>query len=887
MQVGDQIGHYTIVEHIGRGGMADVWSARDERLHRTVAVKTIMADLTDEHTRTQFEQEARTIAALEHSNILPIYDFGEFQRQLYIVMRFVAGGSLLDRIIDVGFMPDALVVDIGGAIARALERAHAENIVHRDLKPANVLLDRFGTPYLADFGLAAMAGTGDDDTGSSGTLIYMPPEQVMGRPVDRRADIYSFAVMLFQMITGEFPFDGQAALCLRQVQHGDDLPDPREYRPELPQHLTTVLRVATAADVNMRYTSAGVLMDEVTLTLTGRSVVSAEAARSGAMPPQEPAPYAAETDVGLGVDEDMIHTLQSPVDEELLTTMRIDATDAAPERPVPLQADSEEDLLERVLEQEVVRGEESGLREVRELFQRMVRAWARGQGRFLTGATHFATVHDYFSRPAEYGLVIDDSGREAMLRGAIEHNYELGYWLSQVTDVDRRRLIFVHALRSDLATARALAVELLCDIPDNDMTNIALIVSRLLHSETSVPVRRAIVNLLNYRGERVAEWREYAFNRDTDLLLAEQAVRDDAPDIAELAARTIGRLRSRAAVLHLVSLDALAVPSIQTTLMWVRDEADSLPEAVPLRFRARAFWRLTARYLSADIGRLGLRYFLALLGAGIGMGTYIHVMFPSSSILQLNHLYRVIANAQTFGLVAGLGLTLAAALPLRLAGSIAHRSDGATLWRPWARLFVGVNLGGIVGTIAFINFQMVSLQFSDFKLPVVAFGGLGISLFAAVAAAYRWPLWARLLTTGVSVFAPLALAWAWRENAVHDFVEVLHADERTAILAVAVVLGMAAAWLLRSPAWARLATMVVAVLGVVLVGVDWALEGIVEPIIFLRSDDQLWIFALMGVLMAIGTFGPEILAWLTALVRRGALEVEKVKPPVEPEPEAL
>ena len=209
MRVGDQISQYTIVEHIGRGGMADVWSARDERLLRTVAIKTIVANLADDRAQTQFAHEARTIAGLEHPNILPVYDYGDFERQLYIVMRYVSGGSLLDRIIDRGWLPDEETLRIGDAVAAALERAHAAHVVHRDLKPANVLLDQFGTPYLADFGLASVIGSGEEDPISSGTLMYMPPEQMFGQAVDHRADIYAFGIVIFQMVTGEFPQEGE------------------------------------------------------------------------------------------------------------------------------------------------------------------------------------------------------------------------------------------------------------------------------------------------------------------------------------------------------------------------------------------------------------------------------------------------------------------------------------------------------------------------------------------------------------------------------------------------------------------------------------------------------------------------------------------------------
>src|SRR5215207_1791355 len=153
MEVGVEFGQYRVIEHIGRGGMADVWSARDKRLNRTVAIKTIVRDLSQEMDPIRmFEQEAQVIAALEHPQILPIYEFGDYENQLYIVMRYVTGGSL-ENIVEEGPLPLDQVVRLGRAIAQALDYAHENQVVHLDLKPSNILLDSHESPYLADFGL--------------------------------------------------------------------------------------------------------------------------------------------------------------------------------------------------------------------------------------------------------------------------------------------------------------------------------------------------------------------------------------------------------------------------------------------------------------------------------------------------------------------------------------------------------------------------------------------------------------------------------------------------------------------------------------------------------------------------------------------------------------
>ncbi len=784
MKIGDQLGQYTIVEHIGRGGMADVWSAHDERLQRTVAIKTITPNLIDERTRAQFEHEARIIAALEHSNILPIYDFGEFERQLYIVMRYVPGGSLLDWIIDRGWLPNGEVVRIGDAVSQALDRAHRDKIVHRDLKPANVLLDRYGTPYLADFGLAAVIGGMEEEGASSGTLMYMPPEQLYGRPVDHRADIYAFAILVFQMITGEFPMEGQA-LCIEQSQHGAELNDPRRYRPDLPEHIVTVLRIATAMDVEARYDSVRILMDDIRAALLGQTILTGEIAPPEYGPPQEPLPYRAETALG-GGGEDLIVTLRGDsdvgtetdraagrhlvidsgleaassleVESDLLETAAVDSAGLArryldgqtgtppPVMPVAPPPAAEEEA-----------GEPSPLDEARQVYERMVRQWQRGQGRFLTGATHFANVHAFYSDPEAHGLELSETGRDVLLRGALEHHYALEHWLAQVPDANRRRAIFVHALRSDLASARALAVRLLQAVPDGDGVNVANTAARLLHAETSVEVRRAIIELLGARGTSPAAWRDVAFNPDTDLLLAEQALRAETPDVAELAARAIGRLRSRTAILHIAAQETAQPAEVRAALAFARDEAADLPAELPLRQRARAFGRLTAHYTGRQIGRLGLRFFTSLLGTGIGLAIYVYFAINTDqrTLLRLDLLFTTIANGQTFGLVAGLGLALAAALPLRLAGSEAERSDGATLWRWWGRLLAGLLLGGLICTVAYLNFHFVFLRLPDPRFLTALQGGLGLALGAAIGSTFRWPLPVRLILTAALAFLPL------------------------------------------------------------------------------------------------------------------------------------
>jgi serine/threonine-protein kinase len=275
MDAGTEFSHYRIIEHIGRGGMADVWSARDIRLARTVAVKTIAGDLSAEMNPVKlFEREAQTIAALEHPHILPIYEFGEYDAQLYIVMRYVSGGSLED-VIEKGPLSVSEMLRIVRAVGQALDYAHASKVIHLDLKPSNILLDSYQSPYLADFGLATMLDPeGRAKNPGSGTLLYMAPEQLTADLLDGRADIYSFAVMIFHMLTGQLPFDAAVPLAIRQLQSGEGLPDIAEVREGLPPHLNVVLREATMLNVDDRTQSMRELlfMLEQVLSHSGRAV---------------------------------------------------------------------------------------------------------------------------------------------------------------------------------------------------------------------------------------------------------------------------------------------------------------------------------------------------------------------------------------------------------------------------------------------------------------------------------------------------------------------------------------------------------------------------------------------------------------------------------------
>ena len=255
----ENIGRYEIISELGRGGMATVYQANDPRFERNVAIKVLPnAFLHDPQFRKRFEREAKMIAALEHSAIVPVYDFGEQDDQPYIVMRLMSGGSLADKLKD-----DKLSIEeaaqIVNRVASALSAAHQRGIVHRDLKPGNILFDQYNNAFLSDFGIAHVSESSAALTGSNilGTPAYMSPEQVQGdRDIDGRSDIYALGVIFYQMLVGNTPYQATTPVKVMMMHLLEPVPNLISALPDVTPAVEAWFEKALAKDPNERFATA-------------------------------------------------------------------------------------------------------------------------------------------------------------------------------------------------------------------------------------------------------------------------------------------------------------------------------------------------------------------------------------------------------------------------------------------------------------------------------------------------------------------------------------------------------------------------------------------------------------------------------------------------------
>ena len=282
--LGQVLGTCTLQRLLGRGGMGAVYLAQQSRPRRSVAVKVLIPGiLLETKVRKEFllrfRREADAIAALDHINIMPIHEYGEQGDMAYLVMPHITGGTLRDLLAKRGRLPLDETVAIIEQAAAALDYAHARGIIHRDLKPGNMLFHADGRVVLADFGLAKIlndtAEVGQpqsSDVTNTGAVIgtpeYFSPEQSTGNPVDKRTDVYSLGIVLYQMLSGRVPFTGSTPVAIAVKHSVEEPPSFSHLQPDIPHGVEAVVMKAIAKKPEQRYSSAGELARALRIAAT-------------------------------------------------------------------------------------------------------------------------------------------------------------------------------------------------------------------------------------------------------------------------------------------------------------------------------------------------------------------------------------------------------------------------------------------------------------------------------------------------------------------------------------------------------------------------------------------------------------------------------------------
>jgi eukaryotic-like serine/threonine-protein kinase len=261
-----KIGRYEITGELGKGAMGQVYKAVDPNIGREVALKTMRMDvhgMENEEMLKRFKNEARAAGVLNHPNIVTIYDAGDVDGLFYIAMEFVDGEMLHSQMAEQRQLPADRVVQISRDICAGLDYAHSKGVIHRDVKPANMMITQTGVTKIMDFGIAK-AGGGMTSTGQVlGTPNYMSPEQVKGKELDGRSDLFSFGVMLYEMVTGEKPFAGQnVTTIIYKVVNENPVP-PRELDVTIHPGLSAVIEKSLQKDPAMRYQTGAELVRDL------------------------------------------------------------------------------------------------------------------------------------------------------------------------------------------------------------------------------------------------------------------------------------------------------------------------------------------------------------------------------------------------------------------------------------------------------------------------------------------------------------------------------------------------------------------------------------------------------------------------------------------------
>ncbi len=259
---------YEILGRIGTGGMADVYKAVDQKLNRFVAIKVLKSEFREDETfLKKFQTEAQSAAGLSHPSIVNIFDVSEDRGVNYIVMEFIDGITLKEYIQKKGNLTPKEVISIAVQVCNAMEVAHGRNIVHRDIKPQNIMITKEGKVKVTDFGIAKVTSSNTISTNMMGSVHYTSPEQARGGFSDAKSDIYSLGISMYEMITGELPFDGESTVTIALQHLQDDITPPSELVPDIPYSLEQIILKCTQKSPDRRYADITLLAKDLRKSL--------------------------------------------------------------------------------------------------------------------------------------------------------------------------------------------------------------------------------------------------------------------------------------------------------------------------------------------------------------------------------------------------------------------------------------------------------------------------------------------------------------------------------------------------------------------------------------------------------------------------------------------
>ena len=277
---------YELIKRIGRGGMADVFLARDILLDRDVAVKVLFPEhAIDPNFVERFRREAQAVAGLNHPNIVSVYDWGQTGNTYFMAMEYVDGRTLAEALRRSGRLTAKSAATVAMAIANALAYAHRNNVVHRDIKPANILMGNDGAIKVVDFGIARALDAGHDagltqDGAVMGTATYFSPEQAKGEGLDLRSDLYSLGIVLYELVAGRPPFSGESALATAYKQVNEMPERLKTHAPDVPPALEAIVGKCMAKDAEVRYPNAESLRDDLRRFVNGEPTLAMDEARA-------------------------------------------------------------------------------------------------------------------------------------------------------------------------------------------------------------------------------------------------------------------------------------------------------------------------------------------------------------------------------------------------------------------------------------------------------------------------------------------------------------------------------------------------------------------------------------------------------------------------------